>query len=101
MKRLTDRKTAAALKRNAEGLQAVGVEPSIIDLRYIKLAEYENAEEDQEQKQKNAKCSCWQKGNWFIKGYDTCNGTRECEPCTCGGDRSKCDFYEHVRNEAK
>ena len=98
MNRLTDKVTAAALKRNAEGLQAAGFTPDISDLRYIKLAEYENAEEERKQKQ-SEKCKCWRKGNWFIKGYDTCLGTREQEPCTCKGDRSKCDFYEHVRNE--
>lgn len=45
MDRLTDRKTAAALKKNADGLKAKGIEPNISDLRYIKLAEYENAAE--------------------------------------------------------
>lgn len=45
MHRLTDKKTAADLKHNVEGLQAAGVEPNISDLRYIKLAEYENREE--------------------------------------------------------
>ena len=45
MERLTDRKTAAALKKNADGLREKGVEPNISDLRYIKLAEYENIEE--------------------------------------------------------
>lgn len=45
MKRLTDRKTAADLKRNCDGLRAAGIEPSMSDLRYIKLAEYENREE--------------------------------------------------------
>jgi len=45
MERLTDRKTAADLKRNCDNLQAKGIEPNISDLRYIKLAEYENAEE--------------------------------------------------------
>jgi hypothetical protein len=29
-----------------------------------------------------------------------CNGTREQDYCTCGGDRSKCDFYEDVRAKA-
>ena len=29
-----------------------------------------------------------------------CWGTRECDECNCDGDRSKCDFYEHVRKEA-
>ena len=46
MERLTDRKTAAALKKNADGLKAKGIEPNISDLRYIKLAEYENEEEN-------------------------------------------------------
>lgn len=45
MERLTDRATAEALKANADGLLAVGLEPSIMDKRYIKLAEYENREE--------------------------------------------------------
>lgn len=45
MERLTDRKTAAELKENAEKLRAAGLEPTISDQRYIKLAEYENAEE--------------------------------------------------------
>ena len=45
MERLTDRKTAAALKKNADGLKSKGIEPNISDLRYIKLAEYENIEE--------------------------------------------------------
>lgn len=45
MERLTDRKTAADLKANAEKLRAAGLEPSEIDKRYIKLAEYEDAEE--------------------------------------------------------
>lgn len=30
-----------------------------------------------------------------------CNGTREHEMCTCGGDRRKCDFYADVRKEAR
>lgn len=45
MDRLTDRKTAAALKKNADGLKSKGIEPNISDLRYIKLAEYENTAE--------------------------------------------------------
>lgn len=44
--RLTDRKTAEAVKANIEKLQAAGADVSIIDLRYVKLAEYENTEED-------------------------------------------------------
>lgn len=29
-----------------------------------------------------------------------CIGTRECDTCSCGGDRSKCDFYEEVERAA-
>lgn len=48
MDRLTDSKVAAELKSNYEGLKRVGIEPSVMDLHYIKLAAYENAEEDAE-----------------------------------------------------
>lgn len=48
MKRLTDKRTAEALKHNAEGLTAKGFDVPIDDLRYIKLAEYENEEERKE-----------------------------------------------------
>lgn len=30
-----------------------------------------------------------------------CWGTKECEPCTCGGDTSKCNFYPEKRNGSK
>ena len=30
-----------------------------------------------------------------------CWGTKECEECHCGGDKSKCDFYPEVRENAK
>jgi hypothetical protein len=29
-----------------------------------------------------------------------CNGTREQDVCSCGGDRTKCDFYPEVRQKA-
>lgn len=45
MERLTDRKLAEALKSNCEGLKRAGIEPNMSDLRYIKLAEYENVAE--------------------------------------------------------
>lgn len=46
MNRLTDRRTAQQVRENIEGLQAKGFEVSISDLRYIKLADYENKEEN-------------------------------------------------------
>lgn len=30
-----------------------------------------------------------------------CWGTKEQEECSCEGNRCNCDFYEHVRKEAK
>lgn len=45
MTRLTDKHTAAELKRNCEGLRAAGIDPPMSDLRYIRLAEYEDIEE--------------------------------------------------------
>lgn len=31
---------------------------------------------------------------------DRCWGTRECDPCSCGGDETKCDFYPEKRSKA-
>ena len=36
-------------------------------------------------------CDCYRDG--------TCIGTKEIDSCSCGGVKSKCDFYEHVRWE--
>ena len=44
MERLTDRRTAEQVRENIEKLQAAGFEVSISDLRYVKLAEYEDKE---------------------------------------------------------
>lgn len=30
-----------------------------------------------------------------------CYGTKECEECSCGGDRLKCDFYPEIRVKAQ
>ncbi len=43
---------------------------------------------------------------WFgpddkiCKQRTRCNGTREQDECSCGGDRAKCDFYPEVRETA-
>lgn len=31
--------------------------------------------------------------------HGVCYGTKEKEPCSCGGDPTKCDFYEEVREK--
>lgn len=33
--------------------------------------------------------------------YAVCWGTKECEECSCGGDKTKCSFYPEVRKKAK
>ena len=60
MKRLTDKRTAEALRDNAEGLIAKGVKPAIDDLRYIKLADYENEEE-----RKERSCVNYDPDEWY------------------------------------
>lgn len=37
-------------------------------------------------------------------GYETvgfCYGTKECDRCSCKGNRLNCDFYPEVREKAK
>jgi hypothetical protein len=68
-----------------------GVELSVHAPYFINLA---NPDDEMAEKWiSRQKCKCWQKGHWFLKSYDTCLGTREKEPCSCKGDRNKCDFY--------
>lgn len=55
MERLTNKKVAANLKSNIEGLKRAGIDISIDDLRYIKLAEYENEEECNKQLEKHGR----------------------------------------------
>ena len=45
MQRLTDRRTAEQVRQNCEKLIQAGVQPSILDLLYIRLAGYEDTEE--------------------------------------------------------
>ena len=37
----------------------------------------------------------------YCETIGICCGTKECEECSCGGDRTKCNFYPKVREEAK
>lgn len=40
-----------------------------------------------------ADCSCYHNDINFIGERGVCWGTKEKEPCRCGGDETKCDFY--------
>ena len=31
--------------------------------------------------------------DYIVEDQPYCMGTKECESCTCGGDKRKCDFY--------
>jgi hypothetical protein len=55
------------------------------------------------------KCDCYDEqtkiSGWLgpdeviRKTVCVCNGTREQDVCSCGGDRTKCDFYPEVRQK--
>lgn len=57
------------------------------------------------------KCSCYIEDRQLAdytplmkpiyKTVSLCFGTRERDECSCGGDRTKCDFYPDVREKAK
>lgn len=46
-------------------------------------------------------CSCYHDEVNFIGKRGVCWGTKEMEPCSCGGDAAKCDFYDYVRDRAR
>ena len=48
------------------------------------------------------KCKHWHEECPAYQGYTGhCHGTKECDPCKCGGDASKCDFYPEMRHGAQ
>jgi hypothetical protein len=46
-------------------------------------------------------CECYRAEKNFLGEVGTCWGTAERDACSCGGDKSKCDFYPSVRKEEK
>ena len=46
-------------------------------------------------------CKCYHADKNFLGEIGVCWGTKECEPCSCGGDEAKCDFYDYVRERVK
>ena len=36
----------------------------------------------------------------IYKTVSLCFGTKERDKCSCGGDRTKCDFYPEIREKA-
>lgn len=41
------------------------------------------------------KCECYR----VIGSKSVCYGTKEIDPCSCGGDKARCDFYPKYRTE--
>lgn len=46
-------------------------------------------------------CECYRSEKNFLGKVGVCWGTAERDACSCGGDKSKCDFYPSVREEEK
>lgn len=45
-------------------------------------------------------CNCYKEGVGINhQKIPYCSGTKELDCCSCGGDKSKCDFYENIRKE--
>jgi hypothetical protein len=56
-------------------------------------------------KQPKHTCICYNDGksdkSEEAEAYPFCEGTDGLRPCTCGGDTSKCDFFESFRKKSK
>lgn len=48
-----------------------------------------------------SKCPCYRDEPNWLHERGVCWGTKEMEPCSCGGDESKCNFYEDLRRKAE
>jgi hypothetical protein len=46
-------------------------------------------------------CKCYRAEKNFLGKVGVCWGTAERDACSCGGDKSKCDFYPSVREKEK
>jgi hypothetical protein len=46
-------------------------------------------------------CKCYRAEKNFLGKVGVCWGTAERDACSCGGDKSKCNFYPNVREEEK
>lgn len=46
-------------------------------------------------------CKCYRAEKNFLGKVGVCWGTAERDACSCGGDKSKCDFYPTFREEEK
>ena len=48
-----------------------------------------------EEQEQPKRCEHYTAGHRFLgDSYGTCHGTREQDPCSCEGDRNRCDYYK-------
>lgn len=47
------------------------------------------------------KCHAYSNEKNWLGEIGVCNGTKEREPCSCGGYEWKCDFYTEVRERSR
>lgn len=45
------------------------------------------------------KCDAYHNERNYLGGFGICYGTKEREPCSCGGDYNKCNFYSHCNGD--
>lgn len=53
---------------------------------------------EQRQKKQIELCQCYNDEENFLHERGVCYGTKEIEPCSCGGNPLKCNFYVEKRN---
>lgn len=96
-----------AIKEFAERLKkrkhSNSLDGRIVFFDVVEVDDIDTLVKEMTSKTKTEKCDCfceeqrikgWLDGNTPItEPITVCNGTRERDECTCGGDKSKCDFY--------
>ena len=75
----------------------------------VDVNEFEPKTLDELIERNKTKCDCYHEREQIVgwknhskpitKLVSECWGTKNREYCTCGGDESECDFYEHKRNK--
>lgn len=102
MERLTDRRTAQQVRENIEKLRAAGVKPSVSDVRYVRLAEYENKERRNKRMAELKPCPfCGSEPT--IRVYRGKDGWRDRYAVLCRYDEGGCGAESglyHYENEA-
>lgn len=100
MERLTDDRTAEALRQNIEKLRAAGfaIDPS--DERYVRLADYERSGLDPEEISQTADVEPVRHGRWIVTGAAQ-YFLAKCSVCGRIEDRRRINEYPYCHCGAK